>query len=94
MNLLDEFLIWSSKQATCSNSTCPVPLSVRRKKCTLHQMAGDIQVSTFDIIDPTFLSDKNVQHKLITEHCVKIVSQISGWEGANYNKRTGNIDRF
>lgn len=94
MNLWDQFLIWSSKQATCSNNTCPVPLSVRRKRCTLYEMAGDIQVSTFDIVDPSFLKDEGVQNKLTTEHCMKIIPQINGWEGANYNKKSGNIERF
>ncbi len=94
MNLFDAFLIWSAKQATCSNSNCPVPLSVRIKKCTLYEIAGDVGASTLDIINPNFLSDDGVQSKLKQDHCLKVVPQVSGWESANYNKRTGDIDRY
>lgn len=94
MNLWDKFLIWCAKQATCTNSSCPVPISVRRKKSTLYEIAGDIGASTFDVIDPTFLYDKGVQSKFKQEHCLKNVRQMRGWQGAEYNSRTGNIERF
>lgn len=52
------------------------------------------KASTFDIIDLDFLNDDGVQSRLKQEHCLKVIPQVSGWEGATHNKRTGNIDRF
>jgi hypothetical protein len=73
LNLVaDRLAIWAAKQATCSNTNCPVPFSIRREKCTLYEIAGNIRASTFDVIDEDFLSDDGVQARLKQDHCLKL----------------------
>lgn len=92
--MLDNLQIWIAKRATCANVSCPVPYSVRKKKCTLFEIGSSIRSSTFDVVEPDFLGDKKIQKKVKKEHCLKVVPTIKGWKSAKYNEESGEIDRF